>query len=395
MTPASRPVRRLALPLAAVIIAVVRPAGAAAQDTSARFSGYLEHQFSVSETPDGWTHIDYDRLRVDLDAEAGRSVVASTAMVWQIFRGRTTVRVADLVPASVRDGLPPELRFTIDDRQYLNHAYVTLYAGPLAVTAGKQHLAWGRGLVFNPTELFRPKLLYDPGYEREGVGALTGTLETGVLSDAALVYVPEDSWETSAKVARVRTHAAGFDLSALAGELWDDDPAALLQGEPATLRRRRTVGGDLSGELLGIGVWVEGTWSTRSDGDWAELTVGGNTTLPGDVLVSLEGYYDGRGEWRDPYPLDDWLAVAVGDRRTIGRSMLFTSVIRPTGDLLTLALAGLANLGDGSAALLPNASYSFAENVDIFVQLIVTVGPDGTEFGTRGHGGLIRGRVYF
>ncbi len=75
--------------------------------------------------------------------------------------------------------------------------------------------------------------------------------------------------------------------------------------------------------------------------------------------------------------------------------MLFAAVSRPTGDLLTLALAGLANVGDDSAALLPNARYSFAENVDLFVQLVVTVGPDGTEFGTRGHGGLIRGRVYF
>lgn len=381
----------------AVVLAasLLLPAGAAAQAESVRFSGYLEHQFSVAETPEGWGHTDYDRLRVDLDASAGRGVVASAAAVWQLFRGRTETRLSELVPASLRDQLATDPTLTIDDRQYLNHAYITLYAGPVSVTTGKQHLVWGRALVFNPTELFRPKVLYDPGYEREAVGALSATIETGVLSDASLIYVPEDSWVTSAKVARVRTHAAGFDLSALAAELWDDDLAARLQGEPTALRRRRTFGGDVSGELLGIGVWAEGTWSTRPDRDWVELTVGGNATLPGDVLVNLEGYYDGRGEWQEPYTLDDWLAVATGDRRTIGRGLLFAAVSRPTGDLLTLALAGLANIGDGSAALLPNARYSFAENVDLFVQFVMTVGPEGTEFGTRGHGGLIRGRVYF
>lgn len=385
----------LALVAVLALAGAVAPTGAAAQSESLRLSGYLEHQFSVSEAPSGWYHTDYDRLRIDLDASAGRGVVASAGLVWQIYRGRTTHRVADLVPSSLRDRLSPELSFTVDDRQYLNHAYVSLYTGPLSVTAGKQHLAWGRGAVFNPTELFRPKALYDPGYEREGVGALKATLVAGVLSDVALVYVPEDSWRTSAKVARVRTHAAGFDLSALAAELWEGDVAAPFIGDPTALQRRRTVGGDISGELMGIGVWAEGTWSTRPDDDWMELTVGGNTTLPGDVLVNLEGYYDGRGEWDTPYPLRDWLAVAGGNRRTIGRGMLFTSVSRPTGDLLTPALAGLANVGDGSAALLPNARYSFAENVDLFLQLILTLGPDGTEFGTRGHGGLIRGRVYF
>jgi len=349
----------------------------------------------MSETQAGWGHTDYDRLRIDMEGRAGRGVIASAGLVWQIYRGRTQILLSDLLPASLREELTQNPTFTVDDRQYLNHAEITLFAGPLSLTAGKQHLAWGRGLVFNPTELFRPKALYDPGYEREGVGALAATLETGALSDASLVYVPEDSWRTSAKVARVRGHLAGFDLSAVAAERWEDDVVAEILGEQAPLRRLLTFGGDLSGEVLGLGVWAESTWSTLAGGDWVELTVGGNAALPGDLLFTLEGYYDGRGEWGGPYALDDWMAVAVGARRTLGRGMVFTSLSRPTGELLTLGMNGLANVGDGSAALLPNAAYSFAENVDIFLQLVVPVGADDTEFGARGSGGLIRGRVYF
>lgn len=382
--------RRLVLGLLAALI----PGAVTAQD--ARLSGYLEHQFSVSEIGGDLTQLDYDRLRVDLDATAGRGVVASAAVVWQLYRGATELSLPGLLPQPLRDQVPPDRIISLGDRQYLNHAYVSVYAGPFTVTAGKQHLAWGRGLVFNPTELFRPKALYDPGYDREGVGALNATLTTGVLSDVSVVYVPSDVWRTSDKVVRVRTHLGGFDLSALAAELWQRDlTVAVVTPFPTALRHRRTFGGDVSGELLGLGVWAEGTWSERAGTEWVEFTVGGNATLPGDVLVNVEGYYDGRGQAGAPYPLEDWLAVAVGDRRTLGRGLLFAAISRPTGDLLTLSLAGLSNVGDGSAALLPNARYSFAENVDLFVQAIITIGPDGTEFGTRGSGGLIRGRVYF
>ncbi|MFO7893241.1 MAG: hypothetical protein R6U63_05890 [Longimicrobiales bacterium] len=332
---------------------------------------------------------------MDLDASAGRGVTASAGVVWQLYRGATEVVLGDFLPRAHASPGIDAITFTVDDRQFLNHAYMSLYAGPVTVTAGKQHLAWGRGLVFNPTELFRPKVLYDPGYEREGVGALNATLTTGVLSDVSVVYVPGDGWRTSSKVTRLRTHVAGFDLSALAAELWEDDAVATLLGGTPTLRHRRTFGGDVSGEVLGLGVWAEGTWSEQAGDDWVELTVGGNATLPGDVLVNVEAFYDGRGRREAPYALEDWLAVATGERRTIGRGLLFTSLSRPTGDLLTVALASLANVEDGSAVLLPNARYSFAENVDLFVQAIVTLGPDGTEFGTRGSGALIRARVYF
>jgi hypothetical protein len=386
------PARRAAL----LLVAAAWPGVVLGQVEGPRLSGYLEHQLSVARAPSGWGHIDYDRLRLDIDASAGRGMTASAAVVWQLYRGRTTASLADLVPADLRGQVPADAEYEIRERQYLNHAYIALYAGPATITAGKQHLAWGSGMVFNPTELFRPKALFDPTYEREGVGALAVALETGALSDVEAVYVPEDDWRTSAKVARVRGHLAGFDLSALAAEVWETDPVpALLEGTPATPEHRVVVGGDISGELPGVGIWAEGTWSRQDDARWVELTVGGNTTLPGNILLTVEGYLDGRGRTGEPYPVEDWLAVATGTRRTIGRGLVFGSISRPTGDLLSLALAALASASDGSAALLPSARYAFAENVDLFLQLIVTAGPDGTEFGTRGSGGLIRGRVYF
>ncbi len=367
-----------------------RPSGA---QEGPRLSGYLEHQYSISHTDAGWSQLDYDRFRVDLDAQAGRGTRVSAAFVWQLFRGNTSVRLRDVLPEAYQ-ALAPTSSMVISDRHYLNHLYANLRAGRFDLTLGKQYLAWGRAMAFNPTELFRPKNLLEPGYEREGVEALALRFTTGPLGDVQAVLVPDGSFETSAKVLRTRQHLAGFDLSALVAELHEGSGLSFL-GTPAGPRSRRvTVGGDLSGEILGLGVWLEGTWSTHEGDEWVEATLGGNWTLPTGTLVVLEGYYDGRAKWTNPYPLLSWLGRLAGGRRTLGKGMVFGMLSHP-GDLWTFGLAGVGNTGDRSLVLIPNLGYAFAQDVDLTANIYLPLGQDGTEFGTSGAGGFLRARVYF
>ncbi len=83
-----------------VVLLVIAPLSGSAQLTS-NLTGYLEHQFSVSRGDDGWGYLDYDRLRADLNASAGRGVRMSAAVVWQLFRGDTEVRLQDYLPADL------------------------------------------------------------------------------------------------------------------------------------------------------------------------------------------------------------------------------------------------------------------------------------------------------
>lgn len=391
MHPLSR--RGLLAVCAALAAIALQPPPAPAQSPPS-LRGYLEHQLSTSRTESGWSQLDYDRLRLDLDAEAGRGARVSAALVWQLFRGNTRPSISDYLPEALA-GQTPSMIYRIADREYLNHAYLSLRSGPFEVVAGKQYLNWGRAMVFNPTDLFRPKNLTEPSYEREGVGALSASLPLGPLSDVMAAYVPEGGFGTSAKVIRARTHWAGFDLSLLGAELWEEPLESRFSSSAREREQRFTLGGDVSGELWGLGVWAEGTWSTMPDEDWVEFTAGANYTLPSRTFLAVEGYLDGRGKWTEPYSLDRWLALFTGFRRTAGGGMLFGTVDHPFTDLLNAGLSGLGNTGDRSTLLIPHLSYAFAQDVDLTARILIPLGPDGTEFGTRDPGGFVRARVYF
>ena len=243
--------------------------------------------------------------------------------------------------------------------------------------------------------MFRPKNAFEPTYDREGIAALAVKLPLGSLSDVLVGLVPEEDFKTSGKVLRARHHVAGFDLSALAAALYER-PALKGLGVPAdTLERRFTAGGDLSGELFGLGLWAEATWSDHAGEQWMEATLGGNYTLRDGTLLLLEGFYNGRGQWNAPYPLELWLGRFFGLRRTLGKTTLVGLASRPFGQLWTLGLTGLANVGDGSVVFIPSVAFSFAENVDLLFNGLIYLGHDDAEFGANRVGGFLRGRVYF
>ena len=406
---AARLVRRAGPPCAIVAFAALPLAAqepehtdSAASDSAApavqtRVTGYLEHQFSASRSRGRWTQLDHDRLRADLVARAGRGVRLEAAAVWQLYRGDTRVRLSDHLPASVGASVDTA-SLVIEDRHFVSHAYLVLSPGGVEITAGKQYLTWGAAWVFNPTELFRPKDLIEPTYEREGVGALSARLPLGALSDLLVAYVPDGPFRTSGKVARARHHVAGFDVSALAAAVYEQPaatPGAVSAHRAGALPRRLVSGGDVSGEVLGLGVWAEGTWNDFAGDRWTEATLGGNYTLPDRTLLLVESYFNGRGRSGDPYPAAAWLARLAGERRSLGRLVVFASASRPFGELWRVSLGALANPGDGSAALVPSVSHEFAENVELLAQGVVSLGHDGTEFGSGGVSGFVRGRVYF
>ena len=48
----------------------------------------------------------------------------------------------------------------------------------------------------------------------------------------------------------------------------------------------------MTGELFGLGVWTEATWSDFAGESWVEVTAGGNYSLADGTLVMAEGFYN-------------------------------------------------------------------------------------------------------
>lgn len=384
--------RRAGILLVVLIVGVVPLAHA---QTSARIHGYLEHQYSVSYAEGNWTHLDYDRVRADVSARAGKRTQVSIAPVWQIFRGDTRIQLRDVLPAFL-DAFADTLSLPIEDQLFLNHAYIKLRPGPFDITVGKQYLAWGAGLVFNPTELFRPKNALEPGYEREGIGALTLAMQLGPLSDVLVGFVPDGGLAESGKLLRVRHHIKGFDTSLLLAVLEEQPLTVGLQLFAPDRQQRVTVGGDITGTLLGLGAWLEATWSDMDTVDWVELTAGTNYTVGNGTLLMAEAHYNGRGGRGAPYPAGQWAGSLSGVLRTINEWTFYGAVLHPI-DQYQLWNVGLATLvsGDGSAVLVPSLAYAFAENVDLLFNGLVYAGEDGKAFGGERLGAFLRARVYF
>ncbi len=364
--------------------------------TQTRISGYLEHQYSITYNDGSWTHLDYDRARVDLSARAGRGTRVSVAPVWQIFRGDTNIMLSDVLPDFLA-AFADSISVPIENRLHLNHAYISLRPGPLEITLGKQYLAWGAALAFNPTELFRPKNVLEPGYEREGVGALTMRLSLGTLSDVMIGLLPDGSLGDSGKLLRVRHHIGGYDLSALAAVFTEPALTSTISLAPLEEEERVTIGGDITGELLGLGAWLEATWSDQAGRQWVEATAGSNYTLPAGTLLFLEAHYNGRGEWDTPYSLSQWAGRLTGVLRTMSKVVVYGAINHPVDDLqlLNVGMSAIVSAADGSAVLIPSVSYSFAENVDLLFNCLIYMGDDGSEFAGNRLGGFLRGRVYF
>lgn len=364
--------------------------------TEVRVRGYLEHQYSVSYNGGNWTHLDYDRVRVDVSARAGRGTRLAFAPVWQIYRGNTNIELRDVLPDYL-DAIVDSASVPVENRLYLNHAYISVRPGPLEITIGKQYLAWGAALAFNPTELFRPKNVLEPGYEREGVGALTVRLPLGILSDLMIGLVPEGSLSESGKLLRLRHHIAGYDLSALVAILTDPVVPGTFDLFELAEKQRTTFGGDVTGEVFGLGAWLEATWSDQAGNQWVEATMGGNYTLAAGTRLMLEAHYNGRGAWDTPYSPALWVGRFTGVLRSMSKVVVYGSVSHPVDqfELWNVGLSSLVSAADGSAVLIPSVSYAFAQDVDLLFNALVYLGADGTEFSTGGVGAFIRARVYF
>jgi hypothetical protein len=377
---------------ALVLAGCVANASRAQSGLNTRFSGYLEHQYSLSRANKSWRQVDYDRFRAELDVRTRQGSRASVAIVYQLYRGDTDIDPAQFLPQGLLPGVD-SLGLNLEDRHFLNHAYVAVPISRwLEVTAGKQYLTWGAAWVFNPTELFRPKNRLEPSYDREGVGALSARVALGPLSDLLVAYVPDGSVEESGKVARLRHHVAGFDLSALAAVRTET-----VSGFGTTLRgeRRTVIGGDVTGELLGLGVWAEAAWSHQEGDRWGELTLGGNYSLSDGTLMLLEAYFDGRGNTDAPYPAQAWLERLSGNRLSVGRTNIFGMISRAFGQFWTIGVSAIGNPGDASFVIVPSVAYSLGDNVDLLFNGVWYAGNTGDEYGFDQTGGFLRGRIYF
>ncbi|MFQ5641988.1 MAG: hypothetical protein ACE5IR_28775 [bacterium] len=370
------------------------------------FSGYYENQFFPQELNGKLILQDYNKVRLDLSADIGENISFHADYVYRVFHGATKFSAFDFIPERVVrtyaellqtpvGSLRPLFAFELENENFLDNAFVTLYFDHLNFRVGKQQLPWGTGYSWNPTDIFNDKNLLDPTYEKVGVNAFKVEVPFGSEGMLTGILGIGEDWNSSIKAVKVKQHIHGFDLSASFVEKTQEGFDYTLAS--ALSEKRRLVGGDFSGQLFGLGVWGEGAYNVMEDSEnYGQYLLGTDYTLESGLYLTGEYYKNELGKAdKSQYDFNDWMRLLSADGENLGRDYLFLGERYAITELWNWANYLLINLNDKSGLVFPWFDYSFNDNTELMFVGYIPLGSKDTEFGEFGAGGFVRVKVFF
>lgn len=331
------------------------------------------------------------RLRFDLDARLGEHLSTSIAYEHRAF-ATTGTALGGVLPPNV----PAPFRLTPLDwgivesggythRHELDRAYVSLHLPFLELTAGRQAIGLGRGVLFSALDIFAPFSPTEVDREwRRGVDAIHAELHIPELSELSGDFIVAFGDVTGGELSsytmlgRLRAIVGDVDGSVLVGRRGDDNMAG------GTLSA--TVGdAELHGELAMFGTDGEGIDSgflgTRAV--VAKGLFGGSYQLDihRGVRLVLEYHYSGFGVESirdDPSILRDpafQARFARGDSQLLGRHAIALMVSAQLYDDLSGAVSVLQSPVDGSGSVATTFTWIAS---DAFTLVLAAFVPYGT-----------------
>ena len=369
--------------------------------------GYFESQIMGAEVKNDFYQLYTNKLRVDLKFSLSDNITFAANFDYITFHGKTEWNILDFLAPNIISEVPQGMEsfyiLPFSNRNFLDNAYIKLSFKHFDLMVGKQQISLGTGYVWNPTDVFNIKELFDPAYEQPGHNAVRLDVALGRIYTLTALFSPEDTWENSAKLIQLKGRISHFDYSLIAIEkVWRFHDYTQIDMENMNFlelpERRRLLGASTAGELLGLGVWAEYgyNWMENSD-DFYEFVVGTDYTFDFQTYVMVEYYRNTLGKTDyEQYNLNDWMRLIKMEQKAISRDQVYVFVQHPATDLLNAGLSTIYSISDNSFALVPTLSYSFSDNVDIFAYLNLNFGKEGRVFSKNmGNGGLIRVRIYF
>ena len=363
--------------------------------------GYFEPQYNGIYFNDAYHQLGSNKLRLDLKNSAIANTEFGADVIFLLYHGRTAWNVLDFLPEALSSAVPPGLRpfyeFVYDDTIYLDNVYARFAFNRFAFTAGKQQISLGTGYFANPTDIFNTKDALDPTYEQPGQNALRiDLLLTHRLSLMALYSPIASDLKKSGKLLRMKAGLGHFDLSLLACE--SEYTTTDFYTFESAAQRRRMLGGDIVGELVGMGLWAEGMYSyLEEDDDFYELLFGTDYTFENGLYTMLEYHHNSLAESNhENYDLNDWMRFFAGETKTLCRDQLYGLVNFPLTDMLNIGASLIVGISEWSTAIVPMIQYSLFQNVELTFMGNIYIGEEGTTYSSKvGSGAFVRATIYF
>ena len=379
-------------------LALAGPADAA---EAPAINGYLKAFGSATDVRDHARRLGYadeahafdhaDRLRLRMDVRPSDQV--SMGAHYDVY-----VQWGDSVRIRRRSGAPPpaERRRFLDlesdirdeDSMRARHGLDRLWIRwepdrRVQLTAGRQAVSWGTGLIWSPTDLFSAFAPTEIDREEKlGVDAVRLIVQAHPLVSVDAVVEPLDrdahgraTARDSTFAARIGTRAGEYDLHLCAGSVQSD----------------AVLGGDFSGYLGDAGFRGEAlyTWvDERDQRDYVRALLGADYgfAAPWNPYVAVEYFHNGLGARDEGDYAARRMASSVrrvferGIAYNLGREYLAGTLRVQPNALLTLQATTLVNLRDGSFREFAACTWSVTEDFDVMVGVDAGLGGGRGEF---------------
>jgi hypothetical protein len=369
--------------------------------------GYFETQIMATQLNDNLYQLFSNKLRLDLRSDINENVTFAANVNFITYHGKKEWHILDFLPGRISTSVPEEFYpvFTLkfEDEIFLDNAYLKLRFKLFDLTIGRQQISTGTGYVWNPTDVFNIKDLFDPTYEQPGHNAIMLEVPIGYDYTLSALYAPESDWNSSTKMIRLKGRALHFDYTLIAVErewtfhdytTFDSNNGGFL-GIP---QKRHLFGISTAGEIIGLGVLAEYAYNEMQyRKNFQEWVAGVNYTFDFQTYFMVEYYHNSLGKEKPShYTFNDWMRLFTNEQKTIAKDQTYVLVQHPLTELLDGGITGIFCLSDKSYVLVPTLIYSLWENVDVMAYFSFNMGNPGTLYAKElGNGGMLRARVYF
>lgn len=376
-----------------VLLVAVTPTYAQMGGQSFDAGGYLKYLFSQSDIPTYGNLTDHLlHGRLNLKWYASDALTTALEIRARAYAGGTVSHTPDFIDVIRNTHEFAHLDAILwDSKSSVGYAEVDrLWAdwtqGPLEVTLGRQRVAMGTCLVWNPTDLFNPLSILDFDYE-EKPGFDGGRVQyyLGPLTKVELDAKPGKTSATATTAVAFTTNAWNYDFHFLAGRRSNLD----------------VVGGSWAGDIVGGGFRGEVLLSqkpreifpglydfSQTDGTMVSSALSLDYTLPSSLYFHVESLYNSIGVTRNA-ALFAQQALGLG-LLSPSRWSLFGEISYDISPLVRGSIFALQNPIDASRVLVPSVTWSVVTNLDLTAIALLFHGNPLTEFGNYGESGYLR-----
>lgn len=412
LAPRTGRTRRSLFRVGAALLACALLGGTALAQVSYRLGGLVTADFGVAV--DGTIPVAVAGLTLKVDGEVGSGLFPDAVFVAELHTSYDAAA---------------EERFAVG----LGRAYATVYLGPVDLSVGNQVVAWGSTDAVNPVDVVNPRDLSnpvaDPADQRLPTPLLRATVhaQEGLTVDMVVVPVfvpstlPGERWQPAAELPTLPPGTAlvgvlpptdatpafelknvqfgaratldldlggGADVSAVvyrgfrhlptasADLVPTETPGAFLLQPRLAYDRVTVLGGDFSAVFGQYVVRGEAAYTLSDDPDGTDPAVGNDTfaavlgaetKLAGGPFVTLQGVYQRTAPDAGADPLHSFSTVLATTFEPDNR----------TG----LDVAWLHEWTDGSGAVRPSLTYTFADGLTGTASATVLYGRSGSTYG--------------